>query len=68
MFEIIKSMFIVLLTNMVNYCNHTKFVSLSNQKREFQPNLINLHCNECIHELHHYPFAFNLDRSVLEIV
>ena len=68
MLEIIKSMFIVLLTNMVNSCNHTKFVSLSNQKWECQSNLINLHCNEYSHELYHYPFAFNLDRSVLEIV
>ena len=61
-------MFIVLLTNMVNSCNHTKFVSLSNQKWEFQPNVINSHCNEYSHALYHYPFPFNLDGSVLEVV
>ena len=32
MFGLIKKMFIVLLTSLVSASNHTKFVSLSNQK------------------------------------
>ena len=39
-------MFLVLLSNIVNESNHTKHVSLSNQKYMFQPTLINLHPNE----------------------
>ena len=62
MFGIIKKMFIVLLTSIVSACNHTKFVSLSNQKCMTQPILINLHPNEYSQELHYYPFAINLDR------
>ena len=42
--------------------NHTKSVSLSNQKCMTQRTLINLHPNEYIQELHYYPFAVNLDR------
>ena len=51
MFGIIKKMFIVLLTNIVNASNHTKCVSLSNQKCKIQPTLINLHPNEYSQEL-----------------
>ena len=47
MLGIILKMFIVLLTNIVNASNHTKFLSLSNQKCEIQPALLNLHPNEC---------------------
>ena len=47
MFEIIKKMFVVLLTNIVNGCNHTKYVSLRNQKCMIQPTLINVYPNEC---------------------
>ena len=47
MFELIKKVFIVILSNRVNVSNHTKCVSLSNQKCELQPTLINLHPNEC---------------------
>ena len=43
MFGIIKKMFIVLLTNIVNGSNHTKCISLSNQKCMIQSALINLH-------------------------
>ena len=57
-------MFIVLLTSMFNASNHTKCVSLSNQKCETQPNRINLHPNEYSQEFHHYPFTVNLDRCV----
>ena len=63
-FGIIKKMFIVLITNIVNASNHMKCVSLSNQKCEIQPTLINLHPNEYNQELHYYPFAVKIDRSV----
>ena len=52
MLGIIKKMFIVLLNNLynssiiVNPPNHTKCASLSNQKCDIQPTLINLHPNE----------------------
>ena len=46
MFEIIKKMFIVLLSNVVNASIHTKCVLLSNQKCMTQLALINLHPNE----------------------
>ena len=38
-----NTMFIVLLSNIVNGSNHTKCVSLSNQKCMIQPTAINLH-------------------------
>ena len=40
MFGLIKKMFIVLLSSTVNASNHTKCVSLSNQKCNIQPSLI----------------------------
>ena len=46
MFGLIKEMFIVLLTGLVNGSNHTKCISLSNQKCVIQPALINLLFNE----------------------
>ena len=67
MFEIIEKMFAVLLTSIVNVSNHTKhtkFVSLSTQKCEIQPALINLHTNEYSQELHYYPLAVKSDRCV----
>ena len=39
-------MFIILLISVVNVSNHTKCVSLNNQKCMIQPTLINLHFNE----------------------
>ena len=57
-------MFIVLLHSMVNALKHTKCVSLSNEKCEIQPTLINLHPNEYSQEFHYYPFAVKLDRCV----
>ena len=39
-------------------------MSLSNQKCEIQPTLINLHPNEYSQESHCYPFAVKLDRCV----
>ena len=56
-------MFIVLLSSIVNASNHTKCVSLSNQKCIIQPTLINLHPNEYSQEFHYYPFSVKLDRS-----
>ena len=57
-------MFIVLLSSIVNVSNHTKCVSLSNQKCMVQPTLINLHLNEYSQEFHYYPFSVKLDRCV----
>ena len=39
-------------------------VSLSSQKCEIQPILINLQPNEYSQELHSYPFVIKLDRRV----
>ena len=58
-------MFIGLLTGLVNGFNHTKCVSLSNQKCKIQPTLITLHPNEYSEEFHYYLFAVNLDRCAV---
>ena len=42
----------------------TKCVSLSNQKCEIQPTLINLRPDEYCHKFHYYPFSVILDRCV----
>ena len=55
-------MFLGLLTSIVGDSNHSKGVSLSNQKCMTQPTLIKSHANEYSQELHYYPFAINLDR------
>ena len=60
MFGLIKKTFIGLLIGLLNGTNHTKYVSLSNQK--CMTTLINLHPNEYSKELHYYPFAVKLDR------
>ena len=62
MFELIKKIFIGLLTDQVNWSNHKKWVSLSNQKCMVQPTLINLHPNKYNQEFHYYPFAAKSDR------
>ena len=54
----------MLLTNIVSASNHTKCMSLSNQKYMTQSTLNNLHPNEYSQELHYYPFAVNLDICV----
>ena len=59
MFGLIKKIFIGLLTGLVNGSNHTKCVSLSNQKCMIQPTFINLHPNEYSQEFHYYSFALN---------
>ena len=46
MFGFIKKTFTVLSNSVVNASNHTKCVSLSNQKCMTQPTLISLHSNE----------------------
>ena len=42
MFGLIKKIFIGLLIGLVNGPNHTKCVSLRNQKCQIQPTLVNL--------------------------
>ena len=54
----------MLLASIVSASKNAKCVSLSNQKREIQPNLMNLHPNEYSQEFHYYPFAVKLDRCV----
>ena len=53
-----------LLISKVNASNHTKCVSLSNQKCMTQPTFINLHPNEYNQEFHYYPFPVKVDRCV----
>ena len=62
MFGLIKRIFIGLLSSRVNASNHTKCVSLSNQKCEIQTTVINLHLNEYSQEFHYYPFSVQLAR------
>ena len=57
-------MFIVLLASIVNASNHTKCMSLSNQKCMIKSTLINLHPNEYSYEFSYYSFAVKLDRCV----
>ena len=57
-------MFMGLLISKVNASNHTKCVSLSNQKCMTQPTFINLHPNEYKQEFHYYPFPVKVDRCV----
>ena len=61
--ELLKQIFIVLFI-IVNASNHTKYLSLSNEKFEIQPILINLHLNECSQELYYYPFAVKSNKCV----
>ena len=60
--KLLKKMFIVLLTSIVNPSKHSKCLSLNNQKCEIQPTLINLHLNEYSQELHYYPFAVKFEK------
>ena len=59
---IFKEMLIVLITNIVNASNYTKYVSLRNQKCEIQSTHINLHPNEHSQEFHYNLFVVKLDR------
>ena len=67
MLGLIRTIFMVLLSSLVNASNYTKNVSLGNQKCEIQPTLINLHPNEYSQEFHYYQFSVKLDRF-LEVV
>ena len=62
--ELLKKAFIVLLSNIVNGSNYTKYISLSNQKCMIPSTFINLHPNEYGQEFPYYPFAVKLDRWV----
>ena len=62
MFGVIKKMFIVLLSSIINISNHTKCVLLSNQKIEIQPTRSNLHPNDYRQEFPYYQFLPKLDR------
>ena len=64
MFGLIKKIFLGLLTGVLSGSNHTKCVSLSNQKCMTQHTLINLHPNEYSQGLYYYLFAVNVDRCV----
>ena len=64
MFGLIKKIFIGLSSSIVNVSNHTKCVSLSNQKCKIQPTLITLHPNEYSQEFRYHPFSVKLDRCV----
>ena len=57
-------MFIGLLSSIINASNHTKCVSLSNQKCMTQLILISLYPNKYSQGFHYYPFAVKLDRCV----
>ena len=57
-------MFLGLLMSMVNASNHTKCISLNNQKYIIQLTLMNLHRNEYSQEFHYYPFTVKLDRCI----
>ena len=65
MFWFIKKIFIRLLASIVSAFNHTKWVSLSNQKYLTQLTLINLHPNEDSQKLYYHPIAVNLDRCFI---
>ena len=58
MFGIIKELFFVLLTSLVNASIHTKYVSLKDWKCKIQPAL------EYSQELNHYSFVIKSDRFV----
>ena len=52
------------LSKNINASNHTKCISLSNQKCKIQPNLVNLRPNEYSQEFHYNPFVVKLDRCL----
>ena len=57
-------MFMGELINIINDSNHTKCLSLSNQKCEIPPLFINLHPIEYSQKFHYYPFRVRLDKCV----
>ena len=60
----IKKIFIGLLSSIVNASDHARSVSLSNQKCEIQPTLINLDPDEYSQEFHYYPFLVKFNKCV----
>ena len=62
MFMVIKIIFIGLLVGLADRSNYAKCVSLSNQKCEIQPILINLNFNEYSQEFHCHSCSVKLDR------
>ena len=62
--NLLKKEFFVFLTSLINASSYTKYVSLSNQKCDIEPTLINLNPNEYSHELHYHSFAVELDKCV----
>ena len=69
MFGLTKKILIGILTDLVNESNHTKCVSLNNQKCMIQPTLINLHSNEYNQEFNISSFVIKSDQiDVLEVV
>ena len=63
MFGLIKNIFIWLLNDLVNECNHTKCMSLINQKCMIWPTFVHLHHSEYKKNFN-YSFAVKLDRFV----
>ena len=59
MFGIIKKMFILLLSSIVNFSDNKKSVSLNNQKYKIQTTIINFHPNDYSEEFHCCPFRLN---------
>ena len=64
MFVLIKKILTGLLTSLYRGSNHTKCVTLSNQKCMTQSNFMNLHRNNYSQEFQYYPFAVKLDSCV----
>ena len=64
MFGLTKKIFIGLFISIAKVSDHTKCVSLSNQKCMINPTLINSHPHEYSQEFPYCPFAIKLDRSV----
>ena len=64
MFELIKKIFIGLLTDIVSTSNYAKCMLLGNQKCMIQSTLISLHPNEYSQEFHYYTSAVKLGRYV----
>ena len=62
MFGLFKKMFIGLLNSIVSTFNHTKFMSLMNQKCMTESTLTSFHPDEYSQEVHYYPFAVKLNR------
>ena len=60
--ELFKKNVYCIITSIVNAFNHKKCLSLSIQKYEIKPILINLHSKEYNQEFHYYLFAVKLDR------